>query len=749
MKINIITGDLLSVSCDAWVNPTDTRLSGSGGLDKVFHQKCGPRLEMELSGKGSLNPGEVAATSGCGLPVKYILHAAVPLKSSETGPTYDRLEKCCENIIMAANSKGSIRHLAMPLIGTGHGGYDLYDTFYPGSLISMTAAAILSGIIRGMHKAIHSPFGLLSQVTIVCSPEKNRIPMDSARSWMLGKGIDVRSRVRGCLLGGAIGDALGYPIEFMKPAEFPKSMQDWTAEYLLDPESGKAVISDDTQMTLFTACGLLYGYSRSCMKGIGGDIWYYIHMAYEDWLKTQDPNVSVKYPISWISSIPQLNVRRVPGNTCLSALYAGGGSIKKPANGSKGSGGVMRIAPIPLYAGANGHFDQKYNLRSCAETAAITHGHPLGWLSAAAMGNLLYDIMLNFSIFYAIQDTVLILEREFGNYPETRRLTALLKNAKILADTSSQTSSVNLIAEFDIMEQLGEGWVGEEALAVGLFCMMACMGRGTDLCLLNAVKHRGDSDTVGSIAGQLWGAYFGVQAFEWNEQLLSSLELKDVILEIADDLVNDCQMSEYGAYNDPAWSSKYLCGGSSGYQPGTDVHWYQTFSSEPVNSYSAVYKKTGAKDDGTEVVQNIPYEIRLEPDSSIQGVVGQYIFSHLSCDPDAAEAGKPGFGFVQSPQLHPRTNKYSCQHGWLRCHPDGSAEGYYMGLPFQLIPNRIEHSLEIFSRTSPDPWIGSIRRRTGDWNDPIEIELRQRPRRTFCEALALAAVNFCLKRSGI
>ena len=51
MKINIITGDLLSVSCDAWVNPTDTRLSGSGGLDKVFHQKCGPQLEMELSGR--------------------------------------------------------------------------------------------------------------------------------------------------------------------------------------------------------------------------------------------------------------------------------------------------------------------------------------------------------------------------------------------------------------------------------------------------------------------------------------------------------------------------------------------------------------------------------------------------------------------------------------------------------------------------------------------------------------------------
>src|SRR5699024_9782669 len=136
-----------------------------------------------------------------------------------------------------------------------------------------------------------------------------------------------------------------------------------------------------------------------------------------------------KMPVSWIRNIPQLNARRAPGNTCLSALEAGGGSIEKPINNSKGCGGVMRIAPVALYGGAHHHWDKKYNARACAETAALTHGHPLGWLPAAALGNILYDIMQNFSLAYAIEDTLLLLREMYGEYPETRRLTERIKLA--------------------------------------------------------------------------------------------------------------------------------------------------------------------------------------------------------------------------------------------------------------------------------------------------------------------------------
>lgn len=78
-------------------------------------------------------------------------------------------------------------------------------------------------------------------------------------------------------------------------------------------------------------------------------------LEYQGWYLTQ----TAKYPVgieenyakySWIMNLPEMFSRRAPGNTCLSALAAGGkGTIEKPVNNSKGCGGIMRVAPIGLY----------------------------------------------------------------------------------------------------------------------------------------------------------------------------------------------------------------------------------------------------------------------------------------------------------------------------------------------------------------------------------------------------------------
>ena len=78
-----------------------------------------------------------------------------------------------------------------------------------------------------------------------------------------------QDQVRGCLFGGAVGDALGYPVEFLDEEEiFYKYGPEGIRQYHLDRTSGKALISDDTQMSLFTASGLLVGDTRGCMRGI-------------------------------------------------------------------------------------------------------------------------------------------------------------------------------------------------------------------------------------------------------------------------------------------------------------------------------------------------------------------------------------------------------------------------------------------------------------------------------------------------
>ena len=549
MKLNILCGDLFSVACDAYVNPTDVRLSGSGGLDRQIHLRAGRALEEECAAlRDKMTEGCTRVTTGGDLPVKYVLHTACSKCAEEQNGSYDRLSSCYTAMLRQADLRKDIRHLAIPPVGTGVAGYSLISPCYANTDFSLTAVTMLSALLS-------CRLSNLETVTLVCSSREKYDALFRTYDWIRGKGLDKRERIHGSLLGGAIGDALGYPVEF-DGAERAR-----ISEYILDEKTGKAVISDDTQMTLFTACGLLYGHTRWCGKGIGGELWNYIAFAYQDWLNTQQPDflsneTKHDHPVSWIRSLPELNVCRAPGMTCLSALQAGGGSLEKPLNNSKGCGGVMRIAPIPLYIPLHTNLGKEYNMNACAQAAAITHGHLLGWLSAAALGNILYNIMNNLSLAYAVRDTVLMLRTHYAEYPDTERMIRLIEKAETLAKEAKQSKEKDLIKAFDITNSLGEGWVGEEALAVGLFCALACGEESFDACVCNAVGHKGDSDSTGSIAGQIWGAYYGVSAIpgKW----FPDLELREVIEEIAEDLAGGCQVSEYGSHHDPEWIRKYV-----------------------------------------------------------------------------------------------------------------------------------------------------------------------------------------------
>ena len=173
-----------------------------------------------------------------------------------------------------------------------------------------------------------------------------------------------RDAIRGCLYGGAVGDALGYPVEFMtESAIFSMYGDQGITTLKKNPNTGKAEISDDTQMTLFTANGLLVG---DTVKAIGGNEDQprrYVAMAYQDWLKTQEDSMwgtqeheSSKdgEGCSWLLDVPELFSRRAPGMTCLSALREEKSGltfedyVEAKRNNSKGCGGIMRVAPIGL-----------------------------------------------------------------------------------------------------------------------------------------------------------------------------------------------------------------------------------------------------------------------------------------------------------------------------------------------------------------------------------------------------------------
>jgi len=192
--------------------------------------------------------------------------------------------------------------------------------------------------------------------------------------------VEQVDRILGCLLGGAVGDAFGYAVEF---EHWPQIKTRFGAKGITRPveHDGKILVSDDTQMTLFSLEALARSREpirRYDLKAVLEEI----RLSYLDWLQTQGEGARSWKIVGTIAADARLRHRRAPGNTCLDALRAGGrGSPEKKHNDSNGCGGVMRVAPIGLVT----ELDPKQAAELAARAAALTHGHPSGYLSAAAL----------------------------------------------------------------------------------------------------------------------------------------------------------------------------------------------------------------------------------------------------------------------------------------------------------------------------------------------------------------------------
>lgn len=369
--------------------------------------------------------------------------------------------------------------------------------------------------------------------------------------------------IRGCIFGGAVGDALGYPVEFLREAQiFEKYGEKGITAYTKDPMSGKALISDDTQMSLFTANGLLVGDTRGAMRGIQGWPRGYVMKAYKDWLKTQESSLQEvsKHErfteaggFSWLLDVPELYARRAPGMTCLSALQDGQeyeDYIKARRNQSKGCGGIMRVAPLAV----NNQFSDIRRLdMEGAQLAAITHGHSLGYMPAAVLVHVINRIvfppegktMSLRDIVLEARDTVSSI---FEGDPHLQELVDIIDRAVMLSGNDA-------VDDLDSIHQLGEGWVAEETLGISLYCALRHQD-DFSAGVIAAVNHSGDSDSTGAVTGNILGALLGYDSID--DRWKKGLELADVILEIADDICHGCQMREYSHYSDPEWVSKYM-----------------------------------------------------------------------------------------------------------------------------------------------------------------------------------------------
>jgi ADP-ribosylglycohydrolase len=347
--------------------------------------------------------------------------------------------------------------------------------------------------------------------------------------------------VRGCFLGGAVGDALGAPIEFESIGAIrTRYGRDGLTDYA--PAYGvRGAITDDTQMTLFTAEGILRAYTRGNAKGLCHPPSVVDH-AYARWLLTQGERSrrwDVDEPDGWLVSVGALHARRAPGNTCLSALAgAEAGTVLAPINDSKGCGGVMRAAPAGL-TGA-GPFGEPLTFGS--DIAALTHGHPSGYLAAGVLADVVSRLVVGDELEIALEAALMRVSVE----PGSEELTRAVRHAMDRADDDAEL-------EPEEIEQLGGGWVAEEALAIAVFVAMSASS--FEEGVLAAVNHSGDSDSTGAIAGNLLGALYGVEAIPpaW----LDGLELRAEIDSLVDDWVRCFWSDERIDVEAPEWCDRY------------------------------------------------------------------------------------------------------------------------------------------------------------------------------------------------
>ena len=307
--------------------------------------------------------------------------------------------------------------------------------------------------------------------------------------------------VVGSIVGLAVGDALGFPAEFRTRRQILSeigpdgitgflALRDsrFTRPYILGPFHPPGTFTDDTQMTIAVAEALIEA-GRADIDGLMHEM----GRRFVAWSRSSQNN-------------------RAPGGTCMEGcenLAAGVPWRESGVAASKGCGSVMRVAPIGLF------YDDLDRVAEVARASSLpTHGHPAA-LEAAAAGAIMVALALN-----GVEPATIYQEVDARCRSSAEFTSAWRKVAELL----DQPPEVALTKD-----GLGEGWVGDEAVASAMYCFW----RSPDdyrRAVLMAVNTDGDSDSLATITGSVVGARLGIDAIpaEWRDNVEDSQALHEL-----------------------------------------------------------------------------------------------------------------------------------------------------------------------------------------------------------------------------
>ena len=363
---------------------------------------------------------------------------------------------------------------------------------------------------------------------------------------------DKLSAYRGCLLGLAVGDAMGYTVDSKTWAQI---REDYGPNGLLgsDLVNGYADVTSYTQLAAFTCNGLLLGLTRGQLQGKMAPFVRYIGLSHREWAASQQRWGKPEKTFCWLYRKKEMCRRACMDTWMLDTLgRTRVGTPEEPINSFSSPASLTAAVGVGLFYNPD-TMDQAEIDRLGAEAVALTHGSPLAFLPGAWLAHLVSLLVRDNQTTLEqlmLQTTAAFRDQFEREYNRTEEVCAILKQA---IDMSHDWK----ISPPEAMERL-KCENGAQVLAGAIYA--ALVGQEDfDTAMIIAVNHSGRSAAVGALTGAILGARMGVEALP--EFYLECLEPAQILMELADDMHQGCPMEKDDLFYDTDWDRKYIHGG--------------------------------------------------------------------------------------------------------------------------------------------------------------------------------------------
>ena len=354
---------------------------------------------------------------------------------------------------------------------------------------------------------------------------------------------DKASVLQGCLLGLAVGDAMGYTVDNKTLDEI---REDYGPNGLLgyDLCSGSAEITSYTQLAAYICNALLLSVTRSSQ----GKHLEFAKLGLREWTRSQqfarDPEVSH----CWVAKLPAFRRRHCRDARMLDTLRLALMGFPDRAPNRYGAPGALTAAISVAMFYDPSRLTPPQLGELTAQIIRITHGDPTAFLSGVVLAYAMTGILMERSLPLEEQfsSAICAMEHMFAQkYPEAETVSATLRDAIDRAGTAVPMDNV--------MESL-ECFTALRCLA-GAFYTSLANRHDFDTAMITAVNHSGCSSAVAGITGAILGAKMGYAALP--DFYLESLEAAQALEQLADDMVSFTPSK--GLFDDD-WDMKYVQG---------------------------------------------------------------------------------------------------------------------------------------------------------------------------------------------